>query len=148
MTTGVQYDGWVIVTGQDFREKIIVRDTTQDKITNPDWDKCEPESQQKIHPPKDLTGWTAKMDIRVSKSFESDLIKSLSSGLGITIGSPDPVDGSLEIFIDNTETKIDPILEYAGKSVYYDLFLIPPSPQDNVRILYGTIFIEQATTDV
>jgi len=148
MQQAVRYDGWSIITGMDFREKLVIRDPTQEKISNPDYDKCDPQSQQKIYPPKDLTDWDAKMDIRVGNGSNTGLVKSLSVGSGITIGTPDPVDGTIELFIDNTETKSAPIIDSAGKSVYFDLFLIPPTPADNQRVIYGSIKIIQAVTDV
>ena len=145
MTTALKYHGWEIVTGQDFREVIIIRDPSQPKISNPDYTSCGENGPREIYPPKDLTGWDVKMDIRVGPGSSSDLIKALSVGLGITLGG---VDGSIELFIDNTETAVDPILENAGKRGYFDLFLIPPAPDDNIRAIYGTIPIIEATTDV
>lgn len=148
MSDAVKYEGWSIVTGQDFHEKIVVRDPTQPKIKNPDYHSCDPSSPEKIYPPKDLTGWQGKMDIRAEPDSSSPLLKSLENGDGLTFGSPDPTDGTIDLFIDNTETKTTPISDYKGKRVYFDLFLIPTSPQDNMRIIYGSIPIIGATTDV
>lgn len=148
MSVAKKYDGWSIVTGQDFREKFIVRDPTQAKIANPDYNSCDPNSPKKIYPPKDLTGWTVKMDIRAAADVSSALVKALVTGAGITLGSPTPTDGTVELFIDSLETKAAPFTTYKGKNVYFDLFLIPPNPADNVRIIYGSMMVIGAVTDV
>jgi len=143
--SAVKYDGWEIVTGQDFRQKIILRDTTKPKIKNPNYSSCNPDSKEYIYPPKDLTDCTGKMDIRVANDSTSELIISLETGAGMTFGSPDPIDGTIELFIDNTVTA--GFIPYKGR-VYFDLFFTPPSPQDNMRIIYGQILIIEAVTDV
>ena len=78
-------DNWSIVTGQDFREVIVVRDPTQPKIPNPDYSRCDPNSQKEIYPEKDLTGYQVETDFRAAKDSSSSLVKSLSVGSGITI---------------------------------------------------------------
>ena len=120
MSAGKQYDGWIIVTGQDFRQKLVVRDASQPKISNPDSSCSNPSAPTRIFPPKDLTGWTAKMDIRATAAVSGTLIKSLVSGSGITLGTPDPADGTVELFIDSTETKAAPFTNYKGARVFYD----------------------------
>ena len=127
-------DSWAIRTGQDFREVIVVRDPTQPKIKNPDYDKCDPDSPQYIYPEKDLTGYGVVADIREKADSNSDLIHHFEVGNGVTITG-----GAIEFFIDSTVTDASPIADNKGKSGYYDIFLIPPGPQDNVCIVFGSI---------
>ncbi len=145
-----QYSGWEIVTGQDFREVFILRDPTQPQIQNPDWTPCQPVEGKKIYPPYDLTLFNGKLDLRSGPNVTDALIKSLATGgAGMTFGQPDPVDGSVELFIDNTETKIAPFIDYKGKNIYYDFWLIPTTPgDDNIRVLFGTIPVIGNVTDV
>lgn len=144
---GIEYNEWRIVTGQDFREIFHLKDPELPQVDNPDYDpKCveSPDNRKKLYQDKDLTGYSAKMDIRDNSGT---LIISLETGSGITLGQPNPEDGTVEIFIDNTVTKISPISDNIGK-LKYDLFIIPPLPEDNKRILYGTIEVIAAITDV
>jgi len=149
MTAAVELNGWCIVTGQDFRESIFVKDTTLPTIPNPDYNEdCTEDinNRKELYQAKDLTDYEAKMDIRDSNTVAGNLIKALGtiSG-GITITA---LTGEVEIFIDNSETKIDPILSAAGSDAFYDLFLIPLAPEDNQRVLFGTIQIIGAVTNV
>lgn len=136
-------DNWSIRTGQDFREVIIVRDTTLPKIDNPDYDSCDPDSPKKIYPEKDLTGYNVKMDIREKADVSSAIVHSFEVGDGVTITG-----GAVELFIDNTVTKAPPITDFKGKTVYYDLYLVPPSPQDNMCIIFGSMQVIGSVTDV
>lgn len=143
---------WEIITGQDFREMFVVQDPTLDKIPNPEYDPECPEDEitnpKEIYQPKDLTGYTAQMDFRAGDGAQYDLIKSISAGLGITIGQPDPVDGSVEIFIDNTETEAVPFTDYKGQNIYADFFLLAPDAPvgDNKRLFKTTIPVKEAVT--
>lgn len=148
----IEFNGWCIVTGQDFREIISVKDPSLPKIPNPEFDpECEEDpikNPKELFQPKDLTGFSSKMDIRTKEGHQlGTLIIALATGgNGIIIGSPNPTDGIVEIFIDNLVTKISPISENLGDQ-FYDLFLIP-SLGDNQRISFGKIKIVDATTDV
>lgn len=150
----VEYNGWCIVLGQDFRQKFVVKDPSLPQVDNPDYDPDYPEditNRKLIYQPKDLTGWDAKMTIRDAAGLSGNEIITLDTPAGatngITIGSVDPTDGTIELFIDNTVTEIAPFIDNVG-NVYYDLWLIPPTPQDNQRILFGTIEIVEPVTDV
>jgi len=146
---GAKYDGWCIVTGQDFRQIFFVKDPTLPKIPNPDYDPDYPQSdnnRKEIYQPKDLTGYAAKMDVRAGEDRASDLLVSLETGSGITIIG---VEGSVEVFIDNNVTNSDPILSAADTEAFYDIFLIPPVVTDDVqRIFGGEIKIKGSTTNV
>lgn len=150
MSRAAEFNGWCIVTGVDFRERFFVKDPTLSKIPNPDYDPNLPidgtTNRKEIFQPKDLTGYTAKMDIRQSIERTSPIIKSLETGNGITI---DGALGSVELFIDNAETNVAPILGAAGTEGFYDIFLIPPAPTDDNEVpLFGEIKIRGTTTDV
>ncbi len=148
-TQSIEYNGWGIITGQDFHEKFIVRDPTKPKIPNPDYVAgCCSGTPEFIYPPKDLTNVSGKMDIREKADSTSTLLKSLTIGNGMTFGSPDPLDGSVDLFIDSTETKAPPITSYKGKTVFFDLFLLFPDPEDNIRLIFGTMPVIAAVTDV
>ena len=136
-------DNWAIRSGQDFREVIIVRDPTQPKINNPDYDSCDPDSPKKIYPQKDLAGYNVRMDIREKSDSSSTIIHSFEVGNGVTITG-----GAIEFFMDNSVTDSAPVTDYKGKTAHYDIFLIPPSPQDNMCIVYGSIPAIGSVTDV
>jgi len=146
---------WKIHTGEDFRRKFLVEDPTLPKIPNPNFDpECEEDpikNPKELFQPKDLTGFTARMDIRTGDGAQFDLVKRLETGgSGITLGSPDPADGTVELFINNTETETSPIVDEIGKDLFFDFFLIPPAPaDDNKRLFKGTIpVVESVTTFV
>lgn len=143
-----QYNGWQFVIGQNFNEFIILRDPSKPKIINPDWTKCQPIAGRDIYPPFDLTGHTGRMDIRAEPSHTSQLLKTLSTGLGITFGSPNPVDGSVGFYIDDSEIKAAPFTDFIGKKVYYDFFLINPAGNDPRKIIYGSIPVLDSVTNV
>ena len=144
---GKRYDGWVIVAGNVFRQKIVIRDPSKKKISNPNASKCNPEIPSLIYPPFDLTGYSARMDIRVGPSFEDTLVKSLSLGDGIQIGSPDPLDGTVEFFISNLDTKEVEFTDLAGKQVHFDFYLIPPVG-DLIRVIFGSMPVIMSVTYV
>jgi hypothetical protein len=150
MSNSAEFNGWCIITGEDFRQKFFVKDPTLPKINNPNYDpaqKEDSENQSKIYQPKDLTGFSAKMDIRQGPSRSSPLLISLETGLGITIGSPNEADGSIELFIDNSVTNAEPFLSFADNEAYYDIFITPPVG-DNTRLFVGSIKVEGSVTDV
>lgn len=155
MSKGLEFNDWCIIAGQDFREIFFLEDLTADQIDNPDYDPELPERDNNprlVFPPKDLTGWTGKMDIREKDNFSSPLIISRATGGGgMTIGQPDPADGSVEIFIDNSVTKTDAqILANIGNNAHFDLYLFPPDfpTGDAERIFWGVIPILSAITDI
>lgn len=133
-----EYNNWTIITGQDFREVIRFKDPLN----------LDAEGKPL---PKDITGYTARMDIRKTNAKTSDLIISLTdSNGGIIIDGPN---GIMEFFIDNTVTKDvstpDSIGNQVGKCRYYDVFVTPPAVgADNLRLFHGTINIVDSTSDV
>lgn len=143
---------WRIHTGEDFRRKFLVEDPTLPKIPNPNFDpECEEDpikNPKELFQPKDLTGFTARMDIRVGDGASFELVIRLETGgNGITLGSPDPADGTVELFIDNAVTEAAPIIDNKGKTLFFDFFLIPPGPaDDNKRLFKGTIPVIESVT--
>jgi hypothetical protein len=149
MTKAATYNQWCIEPGADFRVNLRRTDKSLPKIANPNYDSdCPPsvDNPLQITAPKDLTGYTAKMDIRADEDVASTLLISLETGSGITIGSPDPADGTIEIFIDNTVTIGTEFLDRVNNDVYYALAL-KPSGGDIQPILRGRIRIADPVTD-
>lgn len=149
----IKNDRWEIVTGLQFCERFLLRDPTQAKITNPDFDPllpvstCNPET---IFPPLDLNNYTGKMDIRGGNTRDSELIHTIETGgAGMTINDPDI--GFVTLFIDGSITGAeDPgIGDFAGQCAFYDLFLFPNQPgKKDIRLFEGAIKIIEATTNV
>lgn len=149
---------WEIVTGLDFCEMFLIRDPTQDKIPNPDFDDTLPitdTNQPEVFPPLDLNGYTGKMDIRAGNTRDSQLIHTIETGGGgMTVN--DPALGWVKLFIDGTVTGNetgDPdnpgIGDFAGKCAFYDLILDPNQVgMPAKRIFKGSITITEATTNV
>lgn len=91
--------------------------------------------------PFNLTGFTAKMEIR--KKAGAPLIVSLTTeNGGITLGG---TAGTILLFIDVTDTEASPIIDNIGINEY-DLFLID-SGGDPEKIMRGCIGIEQRVTE-
>lgn len=149
MTKAATYNQWCIEPGVDFRANLRRTDKSLPKIDNPNYDSNCPvsiDNPRQITAPKDLTGYAAKMDIRAEEDFTSDLIVSLEDGSGITLGSPDPADGTIEIFIDNTVTDDAAFTSRINRDVYYSLAL-KPAGGDIQPILRGRIKIVDSITD-
>jgi hypothetical protein len=87
------------------------------------------------------------MDIRESESRSGTLLAHLENGLGITIGTPDPVDGSVELFVDNTVTNSQPFLDFTGNEAFFDIFMAEAGG-DIQRLFFGAIKIQGSITDV
>jgi hypothetical protein len=150
-TKAAIYNQWCIVTGVDFRKNLRRTDKSLPKIDNPNFNPDCPVSisnPRQITAPKDLTGYGAIMDIRAAEDYTSALLVTISDGLGITIGSPDPADGTIELFIDNTVTGAAPFTNYINQDVYFNLVLIPPASGDLQPILRGRIKVLDSITDL
>ena len=151
---GIELNDWCITAGKDFRKIFFLDDLTLPQIDNPNFDPNKPQREDNpklIFPPKDLTGWTGKMDIREGDGFDSDLVHTIETGGGgMTIGQPDPADGSVEVFIDNNTTKTKAeILAQVGKTPFFDLCLVPPTAgEDLLTVFYGRIPVFKAVTNV
>lgn len=100
-----------------------------------DWDtviRLEEEDET----PKDLTDYTAKMQIR--ETVEGPLIKELATGAGITITG---AEGKIQLALTKTETSALQIT----KGVY-DLELTSPAPAKVTRLLEGIITVTPEVT--
>lgn len=91
--------------------------------------------------PIDLTGWTGKMDIRVSKDRTSTLIFSCSTASGnLALGG---AAGTIRPKITATETG-----QFSFNWAYYDIELIPPSGVAGTkRIAKGKVVLDKQVTD-
>lgn len=148
MSKAIEFNKWCIVTGEDFREFFFVKDPTLPKIPNPDYDPTKENkagNRPDMFQAKDLTGITGKMQIRDSESRDGNLVADLETGSGLTFTN---ATGAVEIFIDNTVTNNSTFLALVGEKVYFDFFLIPPNPEDNLRTIYGSMKVEGTITDV
>jgi len=152
-------DDWSIICGVDFCETFILRDPTQPKIANPDFDETLPVdecNQPEVYPLLDLSGYAGCMDIRNGTDRGSTLIHSIKSGGGgMTFN--DPTTGMVKLFIDRSLTgaerasEDDPkaICDYAGGCAHFDLILDPQVPgEPNFRLFLGDIPIEEPRTNV
>ena len=94
--------------------------------------------QEEDETPKNLTDYTAKMQIR--EELEAPVIKELSSGSGITITA---VEGKIYIVMTDVETKALGITRGV-----YDLFLTSPVGEGSklTKLLYGDVYVPQAVT--
>jgi len=86
--------------------------------------------------PKDLTDYTAQMQIR--EQLEGPVIKELTSGSGITITA---VEGKIELALTVAETRLLQI-----RSGVYDLELTSGAPAKVTRLLEGTITVTPEVT--
>jgi hypothetical protein len=116
--------------------------TTTIKITLPyhrDWNIYQGQSWNRWFiykdsngSPIDLTGWTAKMDIRLKKG--GDLVLSLTTGSGITNGGSNGTITFALTIVQTTTLK---------GSMVYDLFLTNAGATLAVPILTGNLIITQ-----
>lgn len=145
MSKSAEFNSWCITVGVDFRQFMFIKDPTLPKVNNPYYDPIKadaPNNRKTVYQPKDLTGYGAKMTIANQAGVA---LITLTESSGITImGSA----GRIELFIDNTVTKVSPFMEEAGSDAKYDLFLFPPSGGDIIPIIRGKIPILGTITDV
>lgn len=90
--------------------------------------------------PKDITGWTGKMQIRAEKDINSTLIHEVSSAAGnlIITGSL----GTIKPVITATETN-----GFTFEWAWYSIELTPPSgAADTKRIVDGKVRFDKSTT--
>jgi hypothetical protein len=153
-----RFDKWQIETGLDFEECFLIRDPTQDKIPNPDFDPDLPVDEnnpEEVYPPKDLNGYSGRMDIRNGTTQDSSLIHRIESPAGgMTFN--DPAVGFVKLFIDGSITGAgsnDPenptgIRDYANTCSHFDLILDSNQPGEPARrILLGDIPIIEIITE-
>jgi hypothetical protein len=98
--------------------------------------------------PDDLTGYTAKMQIRPEYGSD-DILITLTSDAGtsnITLGG---TAGTIVIRIGADKTSDFEVPADGGKLGVYDLALIDPNDATEVvRILRGVVFIEPFVTEI
>lgn len=99
--------------------------------------------------PDDLTGYTAKMQIRPEIGSATVLItltSTLAAGSGIVLGG---VAGTIQILISPTATSGFTVPEDGGKLGVYDLFLtLTADPTKRPKILRGFVFIAPEVTAI
>ena len=144
---------WKIITGLDFCERFLLRDPTQPKIVNPDYDDTQPITpinSPEIFPPLDLNNYTVKMDIRTGDTRDSALIHTIETGGGgASVNDPDV--GFVTMFIDGSLTGAEDtgIADFAGRCTFFDLILMPNQPgKKDIRLFKGELPIIEATTNV
>jgi len=83
----------------------------------------------------DLTGYTAKFQVRASKEDTTAII-SLTESAGITLGG---AAGTIAISIDCDDTAV---LDFV--KAYYELRLKPPTPANScIRLMEGFVFLSK-----
>ncbi len=89
----------------------------------------------------DVTGYTAKLQVRATKNGAA--LVTLSTGAGITIAvtpaGADPVSSALDAEFTHTHTALIP-----GKA-YYDILLTPPTGEP-WRWIEGAVFCDPSVT--
>lgn len=99
--------------------------------------------------PVDLSGYSAKMQIRADLDSESELITTITSDgttTGITLGGSL---GTIVLRIGADVTAAMDVPEDGGRLGYYDLFLIENGdPTERIRLLRGSVFITPMVTEV
>ena len=85
--------------------------------------------------PVDLTGYTAKFQIRSSPDDATPIV-SLTSSSGITLGG---ANGTIAISISDAATAV-----YTFTKAHYDLLLTPASPANSsIRLLEGFVYLSK-----
>ncbi len=152
----IQYDGFIIEVGADFRNRLRISDPAR---PNPDY----PDNSPFKFLPMMIDNVGFQMDIRKQPFQTADLIHSLSTSNGGIIKEPDysdsptntvlnPLQGWIELFIDHNitgdDTTDDSIASNIG-AAHYDLFFIPNNIiEDRLKIMKGSISIEDSVTQV
>jgi len=97
--------------------------------------------------PINLTGWSARMDVRTAKDATSTLILSaLSSEIDPVKGQIiiTPLTGSIEVVLPVDVTR--PLTVDPKTKLFYDLKLYSPNG-DEIRLLEGQITVSWGTTE-
>lgn len=97
----------------------------------------------------DLSGYTARMDIRTKLNSTSTILSlTINSGWSADAASgiyiDQPTDGKYRIYINDTDT-LGKCPQFANVSAVYDLFLFNPSGESVLK-QYGTCTILAAVT--
>lgn len=89
--------------------------------------------------PVDLTGYTARLQVRATRSPDSPVLLELTTeNGGITLGD---VDGTIALLVTDEQTAL---LDF--RAARYDLKMIPPSGAER-RLLEGTVRFSREVTD-
>ncbi len=136
-----KYDRFKIITGAGFTP------TFRRLIPNPDYPDVDPVNK---FIPFDLTGYTARMDIRCGPAKTDLLIKSLTTeNGGITLGG---ALGTITLFISGDETNDTATDTDIGNNIgvnYYDFFFFSNVPGEQPeQFLVGEITIVESVSDV
>lgn len=92
--------------------------------------------------PIDLTGYTAKMQIRKDKD-DATVILELTDGAGITLGD---AAGTVQVYITATQAATVYAALLSSKGVY-DLELLPGAVVDDTwRFIEGRVFVDGEVT--
>lgn len=95
--------------------------------------------------PIDLTGYTARMQVRRAVDADGDPIIELTTGNGrITLGDPDPDDGVILLEIDADDTAELPATPFDRKWKY-DLELVPAGGEVR-RLVMGKFVVSLEVT--
>lgn len=100
-----------------------------------------PASPWVLIPPYDVTGCTARMDVRAKAGAPDPALISITNVLGasgqITVGT---TDGSLGLWL-----KPDATLLLTGRRAHYDVYITDTSGE-TIRVLEGNVTISRTTT--
>jgi len=91
--------------------------------------------------PIDLTGYSAKMQVRPDYASTTVLVELTTENDGITIT---PASGKIDLYISDADTAV---LTFTADPAVYDLELVPPAPGgDVIRLLRGTVTLSPEVT--
>lgn len=86
----------------------------------------------------DLTGFTAEMDIRLTKDAEEVIHTLTTENGGITIT---PLTGKIVLYISALDTE-----DFDFEQAYYDLELNPGNPANKKRLIEGILSLSREVT--
>lgn len=112
-----QYDSWEIYRGATFSTTLTYRDSSNALV--------------------DLTGYTARLQLKSSRSLDAAALITLTSGSGITLGG---AAGTIAIVITDEQTAT-----LAAGTVYYSVLLIPGSGAA-FHLLEGKMTVKEGVT--
>lgn len=96
--------------------------------------------------PIDLTGYTARMQVRRLRNSDEILLELTTADGRITLGDPTPTDGVIILEIDATDTAALPATP-SDRKWRYDLELIPGGDPEAVRrLLMGKFIVDLEVT--
>lgn len=96
--------------------------------------QCTPQGSST---PIDLTGYTARMDIRLSAKSEDVIISLTTTNGGLTIDAPN---GTISVYISDEQTSL-----LTFSKAFYDI-LVEASSGEAYRLVQGTVFLSPGVT--